>query len=153
MVASFNFTISLPEQIAVIQSFSYLGFLGEVDLNTPDLEVGVFEEYAVHNFVNRTDRLEGTRIENIALLVMGRKVSRLPLWSPHSLDGSRALSRTKELTFLCKQICDSQRNLMDVFSLKKRAYIGTTSMEAEVSLLMANQALAAPGKLCYDPFG
>jgi tRNA (guanine10-N2)-methyltransferase len=25
-------------------------------------------------------------------------------------------------------------------------------MEAEVSLLMANQALAAPGKLLYDPF-
>lgn len=43
--------------------------------------------------------------------------------------------------------------MMDVFDLKKRAYIGTTSMEAEVSLLMANQALAAPGKWVYDPFG
>lgn len=42
---------------------------------------------------------------------------------------------------------------MDVFDLKKRAYIGTTSMESEVSLLMANQAQAAPGKVCYDPFG
>lgn len=42
---------------------------------------------------------------------------------------------------------------MDVYDLKKRAYIGTTSMEAEVSLLMANQALAAPGKYVYDPFG
>ena len=43
--------------------------------------------------------------------------------------------------------------MMDVFDLKKRAYIGTTSMESEVSLLMANQAQAAPGKVCYDPFG
>lgn len=43
--------------------------------------------------------------------------------------------------------------MMDVFDLKKRAYIGNTSMDAEVSLLMANQALAAPGKLIYDPFG
>lgn len=42
---------------------------------------------------------------------------------------------------------------MDVFDLKKRAYIGNTSMEAEVSLLMANQALASEGKVCYDPFG
>lgn len=42
---------------------------------------------------------------------------------------------------------------MDVFDLKKRAYIGTTSMEAEASLLMVNQALAAPGKWVYDPFG
>ena len=43
--------------------------------------------------------------------------------------------------------------MMDVFDLKKRAYIGNTSMESEVSLLMANQALASPGKLVYDPFG
>lgn len=42
---------------------------------------------------------------------------------------------------------------MDKYDLKKRAYIGTTSMEAEVSLLMANQALAGPGKYVYDPFG
>lgn len=42
---------------------------------------------------------------------------------------------------------------MDTFDLKKRAYIGNTSMDAEVSLLMANQALAEEGKLCYDPFG
>lgn len=43
--------------------------------------------------------------------------------------------------------------MMDVFDLKKRAYIGNTSMESEVSLLMANQALAKEGKLVYDPFG
>jgi hypothetical protein len=43
--------------------------------------------------------------------------------------------------------------MMDTFDLKKRAYIGTTSMESEVSLLMANQALASSGKLVYDPFG
>ncbi|KAK4056504.1 hypothetical protein OIO90_002351 [Microbotryomycetes sp. JL221] len=50
------------------------------------------------------------------------------------------------------KVCDSQRFLVDQFDLKKRKYIGNTSMEAEVSLLMANQALAAPGKICYDPF-
>jgi len=43
--------------------------------------------------------------------------------------------------------------LIDYFDLKKRKYIGTTSMEAEASLLMANQAQAAPGKWIYDPFG
>ena len=39
------------------------------------------------------------------------------------------------------QICNAQRHLIDVYNLKKRNYIGNTSMEAEVSLLMANQAL------------
>lgn len=54
--------------------------------------------------------------------------------------------------YLSPQICDTQRHLIDVYDLKKRAYIGTTSMESEASLLMANQALAAPGKWMYDPF-
>ncbi|OSD07105.1 tRNA guanosine-2'-O-methyltransferase [Trametes coccinea BRFM310] len=46
----------------------------------------------------------------------------------------------------------SARPLVKKFDVKKRAYYGNTSMEAEMSLLMANQTLAAPGKLVYDPF-
>lgn len=38
------------------------------------------------------------------------------------------------------------------FDLKKRDYVGTTSMDAELSLLSANQALARPGTIAYDPF-
>ncbi|KAI0665934.1 tRNA guanosine-2'-O-methyltransferase [Trametes maxima] len=44
------------------------------------------------------------------------------------------------------------RPLVKKFDVKKRVYYGNTSMEAEMSLLMANQTLAAPGKLIYDPF-
>ncbi|EJD52503.1 tRNA guanosine-2'-O-methyltransferase [Auricularia subglabra TFB-10046 SS5] len=46
----------------------------------------------------------------------------------------------------------SARSLIHKFDVKKRSYFGNTSMEAEVSLLMANQTLSAPGKLIYDPF-
>lgn len=44
------------------------------------------------------------------------------------------------------------RHLIRKFDIKQRVFYGNTSMEAEVSLLMANQALAAPGKIMYDPF-
>ena len=64
------------------------------------------------------------------------------------------------------------RRLVQTFDVKKRKYFGNTSMEAEISLLMANQTLvryslshlvacprteshspqASPGKLVYDPF-
>lgn len=44
------------------------------------------------------------------------------------------------------------RQLITKFDVKTRAYYGNTSMEAEMSLLMANQAQASPGKLIYDPF-
>ncbi|KAF8197920.1 RNA methylase [Pholiota molesta] len=46
----------------------------------------------------------------------------------------------------------SARQLIGKFDVKKRAYYGNTSMESEISLLMANQTLASPGKLIYDPF-
>lgn len=46
----------------------------------------------------------------------------------------------------------SGRLLISKFDVKKRVYYGNTSMEAEISLLMANQTLAVPGKLMYDPF-
>ncbi|KAF8320856.1 tRNA guanosine-2'-O-methyltransferase [Clavulina sp. PMI_390] len=44
------------------------------------------------------------------------------------------------------------RHLVTKFDVKQRVFYGNTSMDAEVSLLMANQAQAAPGKLVYDPF-
>ncbi|KDQ21877.1 hypothetical protein BOTBODRAFT_99027 [Botryobasidium botryosum FD-172 SS1] len=46
----------------------------------------------------------------------------------------------------------SARSLISKFDVKKRVYFGNTSMESEVSLLMANQAQAGPGKIVYDPF-
>ncbi|PPQ63667.1 hypothetical protein CVT24_004552 [Panaeolus cyanescens] len=46
----------------------------------------------------------------------------------------------------------SARALIGKFDVKKRVYYGNTSMESEISLIMANQTLAAPGKFIYDPF-
>lgn len=44
------------------------------------------------------------------------------------------------------------RDLPKKLDLKKRRYISTTSMDAELALVTANLALAAPGKIMYDPF-
>ncbi|KAK6586290.1 hypothetical protein PZA11_001347 [Diplocarpon coronariae] len=46
----------------------------------------------------------------------------------------------------------SDRDAILKYDLKKRKYICTTSMDAELSLVTANITLAAPGKLFYDPF-
>lgn len=46
----------------------------------------------------------------------------------------------------------SSRDAIDKYDLKKRNYISTTSMDAELSLVTANMALAAEGKVFYDPF-
>lgn len=49
-------------------------------------------------------------------------------------------------------VANSARDVVLKFDLKKRQYISTTSMDSELALLTANIALAAPGKIFYDPF-
>jgi tRNA (guanine10-N2)-methyltransferase len=46
----------------------------------------------------------------------------------------------------------SDRDAILKYDLKKRKYICTTSMDAELALVTANITLAASGKLFYDPF-
>ena len=54
--------------------------------------------------------------------------------------------------FLGRKLGISCREDIIKYDLKKRRYISTTSMDAELSLVTANMALAAPGKLFFDPF-
>ena len=54
--------------------------------------------------------------------------------------------------YLGRWIADSGRDAKNLYDLKKRHYISTTSMDAELALLTANIAQAAPGKMFYDPF-
>lgn len=54
--------------------------------------------------------------------------------------------------YLGRFLAKSDRAAILKYDLKKRNYISTTSMDAELSLVTANMALAAPGKLFYDPF-
>ncbi|CAK4124506.1 unnamed protein product [Aphanomyces euteiches] len=44
------------------------------------------------------------------------------------------------------------RDLVDMQTLKRRAYIGPTSMDAEMALIMCNMALIQSGDLVIDPF-
>ncbi|KAJ3219911.1 hypothetical protein HDU67_008440 [Dinochytrium kinnereticum] len=49
-------------------------------------------------------------------------------------------------------LATGNRAIVNRFDLKKRGYLGTTSMDAELSLIMANQALAKEGSMVLDPF-
>lgn len=49
-------------------------------------------------------------------------------------------------------IASGARDLVQKYDLKKRSYLGTTSMDAELSLVTANMALARPGSFILDPF-
>ncbi|KAJ4953716.1 hypothetical protein NE237_030548 [Protea cynaroides] len=54
--------------------------------------------------------------------------------------------------FFGREVGAADRKLLPTYQLKSRTYLGPTAMDAEMAFLMANQALAMPGKLVYDPF-
>ena len=56
------------------------------------------------------------------------------------------------MLYLGRWVADGNRNAVLDFDLKKRRYIGLTSMDAELSLVTANMAHAAQGRIIYDPF-
>ncbi|GBP89335.1 tRNA (guanine(10)-N2)-methyltransferase homolog [Eumeta japonica] len=54
--------------------------------------------------------------------------------------------------FFGRWVAEGQRDLIQQYSLKKRKFIGNTSMDAQLSFLMVNQAQVTPGHLVLDPF-
>ena len=54
--------------------------------------------------------------------------------------------------YLGRFLCNGQRKLIDRYSVKKRRFIGNTSMDSMLGMIMANMACARPGTLTCDPF-
>lgn len=72
------------------------------------------------------------------------------------LDFGPAQNKTEQplkRVFFSRRLAKSSREpLLAKYALNARDYIGTTSTKAELAFLMANQVLAQPGALIYDPF-
>eukprot|EP01084_Bolivina_argentea_P312914 541793_1 len=59
---------------------------------------------------------------------------------------------TPKKVYLCRYIAGSSRDIIRKFSLKKRKYVGSTSLDSELSFLMANQCKIKNGHIVLDPF-
>lgn len=169
-VFSYSYTISDKRKIDIIQSFSYMDLKGRIQLKNPDMRWGVMEEFVAqelwpnhlrdeqNNFPGAgkdTDKAEGReelgdKDPRLVQIFLGRRidVKAAPLHS----DKATAAAPRKSTDPSQEDQTGLARSLIETLNLKKRVYIGNTSMEAEMSLLMASMALAGPGKLIYDPF-
>ncbi|WVN89225.1 uncharacterized protein L203_104443 [Cryptococcus depauperatus CBS 7841] len=121
IIESAHHRILESRQVETINSFKYTGLQGKIDLENPNVEFIVYEDYdwsAANTLEARLARdMQFHRVYFGRLIGLGRA-----------------------------------RQLIISHSIKTRAYFGNTSMEAQMSFLMANQALPSPGKLMYDPF-
>ncbi|KAF7592761.1 hypothetical protein BBP40_012519 [Aspergillus hancockii] len=128
----FRFTIdsfcakrSMEKKREIIQSFSYMGFEGPIRIKSPDEDFWVLEDF-------------------ISDLEVAAKTPGAPRFPEEG--------REPRMIYLGRLVANSSRAIVGKYDLKKRKYISTTSMDAELSLVTANMAHAAPGKLFYDPF-
>lgn len=69
----------------------------------------------------------------------------------YGLEPNRVPEEPK-IVYFGRVVCEGQRDLISKHSLKKRKFIGNTSMDPQLSLIMANQAQIIHGDLVLDPF-
>lgn len=169
-VFSYSYTISDKRKIDIIQSFSYMDLKGRIQLKSPSMRWGVMEEFIAqeiwpshlrdehNNFPGSGKDGEkaegreelGDKDPRLVQIFCGRRidVKAGPLYSPKTAPAAARKSSDPNQ----EGQTGLARDLIEKLNLKKRVYIGNTSMESEMSLLMASMALAGPGKLIYDPF-
>ncbi|EEA20364.1 RNA methylase family UPF0020 protein [Talaromyces marneffei ATCC 18224] len=129
LIDTFSAKRSQAEKKSLIESFGYLDLQGPIKLKDPDEDFVIFEDYV-------------SDLEEISQQEQQQQKH------------EHKQGRHKDLknVYFARWICASSRTMMDKYDLKKRKYISTTSMDAELSLVTANMAHAAPGKLFFDPF-
>lgn len=116
--------------------------MGPVNLKNPDVKLWFMEYYG----------LDPNRIpEKPYLFFFGRWVCIL-CFLLHAIICLLLQMLIVQSASFCFQITEGQRRLMKEFSLKTRKFIGNTSMDAQISVLMANQARVKSGDLVLDPF-
>jgi tRNA (guanine10-N2)-methyltransferase len=120
----FSWKRSSQEKNDLIQSFAYLGFEGQIRMRQPDEVFCILEDH----------------FPEVQSDAAPQEIS--------SLQGTEEIKRV----YFGRWLDRGGREAMVKYDLKKRRYISTTSMDAELSLITANMAHAAPGKLFFDPF-
>lgn len=136
LVDTFSAKRSLAEKRNLIESFSYLDFKGPIRMKDADETFVIFEEYVSDEEVksSKDEQTDPTY----------RQTQKHQPIDTTQIDPRHV--------YFGRWISSSDRHTIDKFDLKKRKYISTTSMDAELSLVTANMALAAPGKIFLDPF-
>lgn len=125
-------TYSREEQGAMRAKFAFLDFPGEVKMK------GFSDEYIM--------------IREIELDARGS-----PRYPRHGLKKELRPDNDSRppLAVYFGRILGGSRNWregIDRYSLKKRSYLGPTSMDSELSLIMTNLGMVKKGSFCFDPF-
>lgn len=129
-----------------------------LDLMKPYFKPDLSFKINVDTFCNRQSQAEKVaKIESFSYLPLEGPVKLknpdvcLQLVEYYGLDSNNIPEKPYDL-FFGRWLADGQRELITKLSLKRRKFIGNTSMDPQLSLYMANQSLVQPGDIVLDPF-
>ena len=75
-----------------------------------------------------------------------------PSGSPLEADPDRELLAEPARVWLCRHIAQGGSHKVNKLDLSKRVYLGPTTLDPELGLLMCNLAQVRPGSFTWDPF-
>jgi tRNA (guanine10-N2)-methyltransferase len=119
------------EQDVMRQSFTSLGFAGRVQMTNFDNEYILIQEVEM----NETGTPKYPRFFHKQLIPENASRPPLGVYFGRVLGGPR-----------------KGRNGLEHYNLKKRAFLGPTSMDAELSFVMTSYGQVQKGSVVYDPF-
>ncbi|XP_014270875.1 tRNA (guanine(10)-N2)-methyltransferase homolog [Halyomorpha halys] len=106
---------------------------------------------------SQTEKEKLDKIESFSYLPLNGRVKlknpelALQYIEYYGVDHTTAPPHPRALYF-GRVVASCQRELISKHSLKKRKFIGNTSMDPQLSLIMANQAKICVGDIVFDPF-
>jgi tRNA (guanine10-N2)-methyltransferase len=131
-IESFGKTFKLENKNAIRTLFQFLHFEGNVSLQSPEIDLHIiFDFTAVHS---------------------NQSLSSIQINDPEYF--GRIESQRDAKLYFGRRVFDSRemKKTLAKFNLQKRLYIGPTSLDHVLSMILANLAQVRPGMLAYEPF-
>lgn len=132
-IYTFGSKYTREEQNQMRANFSFLPFTGAVIMKNPNEEFIMIREIEVNDLGSPLyPRHSNTKViipENDKIPPLGVYFGRIVVHSEKTI-----------------------RNTIDNYALTKRKYLGPTSMDTELSMIMANLGRVKKGTFCFDPF-
>lgn len=155
---------SMKDQREIVEGFSYLPFKGRIKMSGADVQWIVCEEWEGVMTAEEHEALRNGKGNVKESKLNGEDESRSKAISvsvPAISLGTTFTATTtttptprhpKHIYFARLLTSNTSRHLIEKHDLKKRPYISTTSMDAELALITATLTHCGPGRLILDPF-
>ena len=137
-VNTFGRTLTMEQKQLCRSNFKFLDFKGPVSVTNATLELWVCMDFHRHCHTNFPTTTSSTTVGPDGTEVTSKTV---------------CLTSTDVPTYFGRMLArGGMKEEVRVYDLKKRLYLGPTSLDDSLALILANISRVQPGMLAYDPF-